>query len=234
MNSSSLSVIIPCKNEGESILKVIIEIQQTLDNSKIKYEIVVVNNNSTDNTAFEAMKAGAAVRVVDCKTMGYGASILEGVRTATHDTVCMLDGDGSYNPKDIPTLLMMFNSDTNTSLCLGNRFLNGDSNNIKFLHRIFGVPMLNFITNFLYNSAQSLDSHCGLRVFRKDLIHKLNLTHNGFSFANEMICKALKNKLVIQQLPITLRKDLRINDTSKIKMFSDGFDALKTILQIRF
>lgn len=229
-----LSIIIPCKNEGESIYAVVQEIEQVLDQHNIVHEIVVVDNNSTDNTKTEAERVGQHIRIIPCTTPGYGAAILAGVQQATYPLICKLDGDGSYNPKDIPAFLTEHAQNPELSLVIGNRFMNGQTQNMNLLHRIFGVPALNLITNILYPSKHYVDAHCGLRVFKKDIVEKLNLHHTDFSFANEMICKALRQKLPIAQVPITLRKDFRVENTSKIRVFKDGFDALKTIISLRF
>ncbi|MES2623603.1 MAG: glycosyltransferase family 2 protein [Patescibacteria group bacterium] len=233
-----ISIVIPCRNEEESILPVLKEIQQTLNSAKIVHEIIVVNNNSTDNTTQEAKKAGANVRVIDCEIQGYGASILKGIQKSKYQLICMLDGDGSYHPKDIPILLKRYITHHKPygyePICLGNRFASKKTKNIKFLHRVFGVPMLNFVTNTLYSAPESFDSHCGLRLFRKDIVKVLDLKHTDFSFANEMICKALKQKVALVQIPIVLRKDLRVRTSSKIKTIQDGFYALKTIISLRF
>lgn len=235
MTQPSVSLVIPCKNEGESIYTVLKEIQDVFTVQKIQsYEIIVVNNNSEDNTVEEARRAAEKVVIVDCVAPGYGAAILKGIEHATFDVICMMDGDGSYNPKDISDLLKLYIFKKIPSLCIGNRFSHKKTENIKLLHRIFGVPMLNFVTNTLFKSPTHIDSHCGLRVFHKDIIHTLKITHTSFSFANEMICKALKYKIDIQQIPIILRKDLRTNSSSKIRVFKDGFDALFTILKIKF
>ncbi|MES2986183.1 MAG: glycosyltransferase family 2 protein [Patescibacteria group bacterium] len=230
----SISIIIPCKNEEESIYPVIREIELVFDEAKISHEIIVVDNNSTDSTKHEAEKIGSHIRIVDCATPGYGAAIMHGIQKASHPTVCMIDGDWSYNPRDILRLLDLRTDNPNAHIYMGNRFSNGQITNIKFLHRIFGVPMLNWITNTLYRAPESYDSHCGLRLFDKKILDTLQLKQNDFSFANEMVCKALKNKLAIIQTPITLRKDLRVFTTSKIKTIQDGFYALKTIVSSRF
>ena len=227
-----LSVVIPCKNEEESIFSMLTELRDVLIRDDIEHEILVVDNNSTDNSALEAKKV-PGVKVVFCEKPGYGIAIRTGVKHAVHDHICKLDADGSYNPVYIKPLLQLLHIHK-ADLTLGNRFSGGDTHNIKFLHKIIGVPALNFVTNTLFRAPESFDSHCGLRVFKKDIVTKLNLRHDDFSFANEMICKGLKNKIVIKQLPIVLRKDLRVLTTSKIKTIKDGFYALKTILKIRF
>ncbi len=228
-----LSIVIPCKNEGESIFPVIQEIKDVMRKNNITYEIVIVNNNSTDNTREESLRAGDFVRVVDCETPGYGAAIQYGVSHSTYDLICKLDGDGSYNPEDIPIFLRLHAENPQLQLVIGNRFSTGNTQNMHFLNRVFGVPALNLITNVLFPSQYYVDAHCGLRVFKKDIIKDLNLTHTDFSFANEMICKALKKKTPIAEVPIILRKDLRVQNSSKIKLFKDGFDALSTIVKIR-
>lgn len=230
----AISIIIPCKNEEESIYAVIQEIEYVLSEAHIQHEIIVVDNNSTDTTKHEAAKIGSHIRILECSTPGYGAAIKYGMSHAQNETVCMIDGDWSYDPRDIIRLTEIQKKNPQADIYIGNRFSGGEIKNIKFLHRIFGVPMLNGITNILYNAPEAYDSHCGLRLCNKKIIKELDLKQNDFSFANEMICKALKHKRTILQTPITLRKDMRVFTTSKIKIMRDGFCALKTIIASRF
>ncbi len=229
-----LSVVIPCKNEAESIFAVLTEMKEILQSADIVFEIIVVDNNSTDSTAKEALRAGEKIRVVPCIEPGYGAAIMEGIKAAKYNLITMLDGDGSYNPKDIVNLYSLIQNPDDTILYIGNRFTGTDTSHIRFLNRIVGVPFLNFVTNTLYGAKESYDSHCGLRIFSKKTYASLNMSHTDFSFANEMVCKALRNKIQIIQKPIILRKDLRIKNISKIKRVHDGLCALKTIISLKF
>lgn len=227
-----LSIVIPCRDEADSIYRVVTEIQHVLQTHDVVHEIIVVNNNSVDTTAAEATRV-EEVKVIDCTQIGYGAAVLKGIEHASYDLICTMDGDGSYDPIYIPELLTLYKKHTGVDMAMGNRFISTDKTNMNFIHRAIGVPALNTLIHILFPSPEKLDSHSGLRIFHKKLVQELHLHHPDFSFTTETICKTLKAKKNIQQIPMILRKDWRVHNMSKIKTIRDGFYALKTIISIR-
>ncbi|MGA9869639.1 MAG: glycosyltransferase family 2 protein [Rhodococcus sp. (in: high G+C Gram-positive bacteria)] len=93
---SEVTVVIPCMNEAGSLPGV-------LDRMPDGYRVIVVDNNSTDDTARVAEKHGATV--VHEPVPGYGSAVHAGVVAARTDVVCVLDGDGSMDPEDLPKLV---------------------------------------------------------------------------------------------------------------------------------
>ncbi len=89
---SSVTVVIPCMNEAGSLPGVLARIPDG-------YQVIVVDNNSTDGTAQVAEKHGATV--VHESVPGYGSAVHAGVLATTTDVVCVLDGDGSMDPQDL-------------------------------------------------------------------------------------------------------------------------------------
>ena len=92
----SLSIIIPCLNEQDSIPFCLKKIKQVLEKEKIeKTEVIVVDNGSTDKTAEIAKKNGA--KVISEKRKGYGNAVKAGMKNATSEFIVVADGDDSYD-----------------------------------------------------------------------------------------------------------------------------------------
>ena len=137
----------------------------------------------------------------------------------------MGDADNSYNFLEINNIYALLLN--GKDLVIGNRYYNIEKNAMKFLHRYFGTPLLNFLINFKYKSNIK-DVNCGLRGFKKDKIKELNLTSDGMELASEMIIKAIKSKQDIGQVNINFYKDSR-EGKSHLKSIRDGIRHLKVI-----
>jgi glycosyltransferase involved in cell wall biosynthesis len=101
-----ISIVIPCFNEEKGIGKVIDAVpQKALKKLGFKTEVIVIDNNSKDNTSKVAKEHGASV--VFEKKQGKGAALITGFRSLSPDTdyVVMLDGDNTYRPSEIPRLI---------------------------------------------------------------------------------------------------------------------------------
>jgi glycosyltransferase involved in cell wall biosynthesis len=109
-----LSVVLPAYNEERAIGRVLDELVEVLSAEPVRYEVLVVDDGSTDATArrAEGLAAGCGqcpVRVVRLpERRGAGAARKEGIRQARGDVVVMLDADGSYSPRSSPELIAHF------------------------------------------------------------------------------------------------------------------------------
>lgn len=103
-----LSVIVPVKNEQENILPLLGEIRSALD-SKCEYEVIYINDGSTDQSAailLDALHEFPRLRVLThTDSCGQSAAVISGVRVARGEWIATLDGDGQNDPADIPNLL---------------------------------------------------------------------------------------------------------------------------------
>lgn len=218
--------ILPCLNEEKSLAYCIQEIQKCINDKKLDAEILVVDNNSTDNSVNIAKKNHA--RVVICKEKGYGATLINGIKNAHGKYCIMADSDGSYDLYNIDNFIDGLNN--NYDLVVGNRYLGGIKKGAMPLSHKIGVKFLSGFANLLFHTPIK-DYHCGLRAFNKDSIDKLALSQPGMEFASEMIIKAKINNLNMLEVPTTLKKDLR-NRKSHLKTFRDGFRHLFLICKL--
>ena len=102
---TKVSVVIPAKNEQESIASVIADLKTlSFPENICLAEIIIINDGSSDNTATVATNAGALV-INHLYSKGNGAAIKTGARQAKGDVIVFMDADGQHNPDDIPRLL---------------------------------------------------------------------------------------------------------------------------------
>ncbi|MCX6678655.1 MAG: glycosyltransferase family 2 protein [Methanothrix sp.] len=221
-----VSLIIPARNEAETICECIQSAQQVFRENGIVGEILVADSSS-DETAAIAASCGA--KVIKPKKLGYGNAYLAGFEQAEGEYIVLMDGDLTYDPKAIPDMIAPLQSG-NYDLVMGSR-LKGEilPGAMPALHHYIGNPVLTWILNKLFSSSIS-DAHCGLRAIRKDALKKLNLRSGGMEFASEMLIEAVCKDLRIAEVPITYspRKGL-----SKLHSFTDGWRHVRFMMLYR-
>lgn len=120
-NSKKMTVVLPCLNEAETLESCINEIQKMADVNKIKVEIIVADNGSTDGSL--KIAARHQVKIVNVQIKGYGAALHSGIWSSSNEFVLMGDSDMSYNFSHAPEFLKALNS--GADLVIGNRFRGG-------------------------------------------------------------------------------------------------------------
>mgnify|MGYP001774803212 FL=1 len=225
-----VSFVIPALNEEGIVGKTIKSIPvDEIEEAGYDVEIIVVNNNSTDNTAQEAKDAGATVFLE--KNRGYGNAYIRGFKEATGDIIIMGDADGTY-PLEQSMDFINYIVDDGSDFVIGSRFKGTiEKGAMPALHQYIGNQLLTKMLNILFNSEYS-DTHCGMRAFTKDALHKMNLTAPGMEFAVEMVIEAREKNLNIKEIPISYKK--RGGGEAKLSSFTDGWRHVKYMLKRRF
>ncbi|OGG09604.1 hypothetical protein A2154_03030 [Candidatus Gottesmanbacteria bacterium RBG_16_43_7] len=220
-----ISVILPCLNEAATITIAISWIKQGLQKLSRRYrsEIIIVDNGSTDNSAYLARKTG--VQVIREPRPGYGQALLAGFTRSRGDIIIMGDSDATYDFREIPKLVQALKS--NVDIVLGNRFARAKSRAaIPPLNRIVGNPVLTGLINLFYGAGIS-DSQSGLRALTRDAYRKMDLRTTGMEFASEMIIKTLSHRLTIKEVPITYYQR---RTPSKLSLITDAYRHIQAIL----
>lgn len=218
-----VSVIIPTKNEEETIGICIRKIQKVFNEHHTNGEIIIADN-STDRTPEIAKNFGAIIVMPD--KLGYGYAYQFAFKHASGDYIVIGDGDETYDFADIPRLLEPLKR-KEADLVIGSRFKGEIKKGaMPWLHRYIGNPVLTGFLNLFFKAGVS-DAHCGFRAFTKKAIEKMNFKSDGMEFASEMLIEAVRKKLRIKEVPITYypRKG-----KSKLSSFSDGWRHLKFML----
>jgi glycosyltransferase involved in cell wall biosynthesis len=163
----AVSVVVPVRNEVENVIPLLTEIAAALD-GRFGYEIIYVNDGSTDATADRlagAMQQRANLRRIDhAKSAGQSAAVRSGVRAARGAIVATLDGDGQNNPAFLPALISAVqNGSERVGLAAGQRVGRKDTGFKKFQSRV-----ANAVRNAILKDG-TRDTGCGLKAFRREV-----------------------------------------------------------------
>jgi|TARA_B110000483_G_C18172816_1_gene533884 glycosyltransferase involved in cell wall biosynthesis len=230
-----LSIIIPCYNEEKTIKKII---DRIFIHSRIKNkEIIVVDDGSTDNTVKILKKIkNRSINIIYQKiNSGKGKAIQVALKHITGKIVIIQDADLEYHPKDYRKLIKPIINKEHL-VVYGSRVLSGKSrysfkNGFYSIFRILMNHILTIFSNFL-NSQKLTDAHTCYKVFNVEILKKISLEHNDFSFCPELTTKISKLKIKIKELPIYY-KGRNYEEGKKIR-FTDGIIAIYTIIKFRF
>jgi glycosyltransferase involved in cell wall biosynthesis len=192
---NAVSVVIPAFNEAEHVAGQITAVDAVLRETGWDYEIIVVDDGSTDGTAMRAAETG--VRVLRHKrNRGYGASLKRGIAASRFDWILITDADGTYPASAIPTLLSRASEN---DMVVGAR--TGQTVKIPVQRK----PAKWFLGKLAsYLAGQKLpDLNSGLRLMRKDLIERyVHLLPSGFSFTTTITLASACNDHPIEYVRI--------------------------------
>ncbi len=218
----TVSVVIPCLNEEETISACVERAYAALELAGLAGEVLVVDNASEDRSAELAAAAGA--EVITEPRRGYGSAYLAGFAAARGDYVVMADADLTYDFAEIPNFVARL--EQGADLVMGDRMDNIQPGAMPRLHRYIGNPLLTGILNLLFRTGVR-DAHCGMRAFKRSVLPALDLRTTGMEFASEMVIRAAKVHLTIDQVPITYHPR---GGQSKLASFRDGWRHLRFLL----
>lgn len=212
-----LSIVIPAHDEELGIKKVMGDIKKLdLD---IEYEVMVVDDASTDRTSDVAKSMGAKI-IQNMYQSGYGGALKKGFKNAKGDYICFLDADYTYPVEAIPEMLAEIE---NNDLVIGIR----DKKGMPFLRRI-GNTIFSKLASFLAK-ADIKDPACGMRIFNRELIPMLDELSDDLDFTPEMTVKLYKEGYRISEIPIKYRER---TGTSKLGVISHGYQFFISIIKM--
>jgi hypothetical protein len=219
----SVSVVLPCLNEVESVALCVHEAREALTAAGLPHEVVVVDNGSTDGSAAAAEQAGA--RVVHEEEPGYGSALLTGFAAANGDVVVMADSDFTYDFGKLPLLVEPVLRGE-ADLVVGGRLDAATSGTMPLLHRVVGTPLLTFLVARACGRRLVRDSQSGYRAFRRDCLRSLGLRSRGMELASEMLIRAARAGLRVREVPTGYRARI---GSSKLAAVRDGWRHLSLI-----
>ena len=218
MGKTKISIIIPAYNEAETIGDVI----NKIINLYPDFEMIVVNDGSTDNTASVAKDAGALV-YSHPYNIGNGAAVKSGVRFASGKILVFMDGDGQHDPREIEKLLEYF---PNYDMVVGAR--------PKGHQASWGRALGNWIYNRLATYVARFpvkDLTSGFRAVKSDVARNLlYLLPSTYSYPATLTLGVLRSGRSMRYIPINAQS--RKKGKSKIKIFQDGIRFFLIIIKI--
>jgi glycosyltransferase involved in cell wall biosynthesis len=225
MPVQSLSIVIPCLNEAETIGHCISDAQKLLSGFSLEGEVIVADNGSSDDST--AIAKGAGAIVVEVKERGYGATLHQGILQAKNEYILFADGDESYRFSEGAPFIHAFNQ--GYEIIIGNRYQGGiEKGAMPFLHRYLGTPILSGMGKKSFHVDLG-DFNCGMRGIKKSIYIKLGMKSAGMEWATEFIARAAYKKCRITEVPVRLHRDGRPRKPH-LKTWSDGWKHLKLIL----
>lgn len=231
-----LSIIIPVFNEDKTIEKILSKVIDVKLPNKIRKEIIVVEDGSTDkskslvqNLRFKDLK-----KIFHETNLGKGVAIRSGLEIATGDYVIIQDADLEYDPSDYVKLLEPVLK-KNAKAVYGTRLKNyplnlwGNNKTVLPMHLVANKALTG-LTNFLFGSKLT-DMETGYKLIERKILVKVKLKSHRFDFEPEITAKILKIKIPIFEVPI--KANPRTYREGKKIGWMDGLIAVWTLIKCR-
>lgn len=223
-----VSIVLPVYHEQHTIGELVDEIFETLDAESVEFEIIAVDDGSTDGTLNELRRArerhGDRMRVArHLYNKGNGAALRTGLRVARGVVVVFMDADGQHSPQDISRLLARIPP---YDLVIGARTSGYKGGRLRGLANRF----FNWFASWLSRRPVE-DLTSGFRAMRREAaVHFLPLFPDGFSAPTTTTLGFLKAGYNVAFVPIDVRP--RAAGDSKIRLWADGLEFLTLMLRI--
>lgn len=200
MSANRLLVIIPCYNEEASIANLITE----LNNCNYGYDVIVIDDGSSDNTFHVSQKISRVIRLP--RNLGIGGAVQTGIKYAqanNYNLCVQLDGDGQHPPSEIAQLLNAYKL-LPRSIIIGSRYLKYDTFRSTFMRRI-GGKSISLLINKLFPPCSIIDVTSGLRLMDRQAINFF-ANHYPHDFPEPIsLVLGLKAGLTFGEIPVRMR-----------------------------
>lgn len=229
--TSLLSIVVLAHNERENLQILLKKIHHSIEPSAINYEILIVDDNSTNGTskfADEVTSRNKRVRIIHRKGgASFGKAIRAGFDAAEGDVIVPLMGDLSDEPADILRLLSAL--DKGFDIAIGSRFISGSS--------VEGYPRLKMWANRCFNIFAAMifnlkikDLTNAFKIYRREVLDSMQIESEGFEVNVEILLKAYLLGFAMIEVPVNWRG--RKRGVSKLKLYQMGPRYARVVLKL--
>ncbi len=219
-----VSVIIPAYNEEKAIEEVVNDVKSAVNKD---YEIIVVDDGSSDNTYEKARKISGIRAIRHRKNMGKAGALRTGFEAAKGHVMATIDADCTYPAKDMQKIVApVINGDAD--VVIGSRFMGKETEMARLNY--FGNSIFAMFVTVLTGKSVT-DPSSGMRAFGKDVWKSLDIKAKGLDWEVEMTTASLRRGYRLLEIPIAYHD--RVGE-AKLSRFDDGARFLRAILRARF
>ena len=232
--SPDVSIVIPCYNEEERLPRTIEQIERYFAGKPISYELILVDDGSTDGTRLvqnRAAERNPSVRLEALpRNRGKGRALAEGVAVATGAEILVTDADLSTPIEELEKLRTALHG--GAGVAIGSRALRGSRVVVSQpAYRVLMGKVFNLLVQAVLLPG-IWDTQCGFKLFRADVAHEVfaGLTTDGFGYDPEVLYRAKKRGVRIAEVPVVWRN----STPTKVMPLRSSFDMFKHVVRTRF
>jgi dolichyl-phosphate beta-glucosyltransferase len=229
-----LSIVIPCYNEEERLPRTIEQIERYLEGKDLAYELILVDDGSTDGTRLVMDAAAERNRFVRLEALpqnrGKGRALAEGVAAATGSEVLVTDADLSTPIEELDKLQAAL--DKGAGVAIASRALRASRVEVSQpIYRVLMGKAFNLLVQVVLLPG-IWDTQCGFKLFRAEVAHDAfgRLTTDGFGYDPEVLYRAKKRGVKIAEVPVVWRNSA----PTKVSPLKSSIDMFKHVVRVRF
>ena len=229
-----LSIVIPCYNEEERLPRTIEQIERYLDSKDVAYELILVDDGSTDGTRLVMDTAAERNRSVRLEALpqnrGKGRALAEGVAAAKGSEILVTDADLSTPIEELEKLQAQL--DKGAGVAIASRAVRGSRVEVSQpIYRVLMGKAFNLLVQAVLLPG-IWDTQCGFKLFRADVAHDAfgRLTTDGFGYDPEVLFRAKKRGVKIAEVPVVWRNSA----PTKVSPIMSSIDMFKHVVRVRF
>lgn len=233
MHREKVSVVLPCYNQSQHIYKNLDHIRTYLESQDLDYELIAVNDGSTDSTEAELLRArdDFGITVISYpQNRGKGAAVKTGMARASGEYQGFFDTDLAIPIETLDSFLVSLRS--GNDIAVASRFLKNSIVRIPvpFYRRILEKGFL-FLRNLILNNEDVKDTQCGAKMFTRAVAKKIfpKITVNRFAFDAELIYLAKKFGFSVEEIPFSLQNP----EQTSVRVLKDSLSMASDLIRVR-
>ena len=230
-----VSVLVPLYNEEKTIVNILSKIQDEIKKlDKFNFEIIIINDGSNDNSKklLEENPSHYNILISLSKNRGKGFAIREGLKKVSGEIILIQDADLEYLPHNYKNLLEPFEQ-YEAQVVYGSRFKSTEASRVLFFWHMIANKIITFCSN-IFSNLNLTDVETGYKVFRSDILKKIDLKENSFTFEVEVTQKIAKIKPKLRIFEVGISYFGRTYNEGKKIGFKDSIYAIIAILKYSF